>query len=539
MSARSLLLCALGSFLACSCSMPRPRAPARPPQASDFAAGIAALELTDPGSPAVLSTKLAYAQFLLSQSTEPCAPRLDLAQEQIGSVDANRATHVMFPGGWALIANLEYQQHLGRAACGSAADRRDELLAAIEAAHRAVGLYAKAFDYRSMVVMQFDAAVALRRLGEDAAALAALEKTLDFDREFGFRDDARENYKLLLTWRGEPAGAAAVRRLMQDFPHRRVTLKFGWHASDARITLERRRISLDGGRLVQSRATASFERRIAATPAGGFSVSYAHRLTGYDPGVWPSRPAGQKPPPYLFPPVPLPVVDFKVGATGEFQGVTDPKAFSARLIATTDRLIRARALKGDEAHSVAEAVLETAADLSPGMLEADTAQNYQLETAMWIGATLEQGVWYEVTAPLFLSGMSQFVVEQRIEFAFTQWVPCTAGTALRKCVELVIRAAPDEAALSHILEDIGGAPPNNLFVDYFDSTVARLVVDPATLLPYAREERIYWFASLGHSAKDAILESEHLLSTTTYDSRLTPLAPPSHHGRMVTWQDPQ
>jgi tetratricopeptide (TPR) repeat protein len=539
MSARSLILCALGSFLACSCSVPRPRASAPPPQASDFAAGIASLERTDPGSPAVLSTKLAYAQFLLSQSTEPCAPRLDLAQEQIGSVDANRSTQVMFPGGWALIANLEYQQHLGRAACGSAADRRDELLAAIEAAHRAVGLYAKAFDYRSMVVMQFDAAVALRRLGEDAAALAALEKTLDLDREFGFPDDARENYKLLLTWRGEPAGAAAVRRLMQDFPHRQVTLKFGWHASDARVTLERRRLTLDGGQTAHSHAAAAFRRRIAAAPAGGWSVSYTHRFTGYEPGVWPSE-LLPRTPPLVFPPTAVPAMDFKVSATGEFQGVTNPQAFATRLTATTDRLIRASTPPGDESQYAAkDALAKTAEDFSPGMLEADTAQNYQLETAMWIGATLDQGVWYEVTAPLSLSGMSQFVVEQRIEFAFTQWVPCTAGTALRKCVELVIRAAPDEAALSHILEDIGGAPPNNLFVDYFDSTVARLVVDPATLLPYAREERIYWFASLGHSAKDAVLESEHLLSTTTYDSRLTPLAPPSHHGRMVTWQDPQ
>jgi hypothetical protein len=39
---------------------------------------------------------------------------------------------------------------------------------------------------------------------------------------------------------------------------------------------------------------------------------------------------------------------------------------------------------------------------APGMLEAQTIENYQLETAMWIGATLEQGVWYEISAPLSL-----------------------------------------------------------------------------------------------------------------------------------------
>jgi hypothetical protein len=53
---------------------------------------------------------------------------------------------------------------------------------------------------------------------------------------------------------------------------------------------------------------------------------------------------------------------------------------------------------------------------------------------------------------------------------------------------------------------------------YAASTDARIVVDPATLLPYVREERIYWYASLGRSAADKILQSEHLLFTTRYDA---------------------
>jgi hypothetical protein len=516
MSARPLLFGALIGFLACSCSVPRPRGPVRPPEASDFEAAIARLQRADPASPAVLSTKLAFAQFLLSKAAGPCAQRLTLAQEQLGSVGASPQAHVMFPDGWALVADLEYQQHLGRASCASPGDRRDEWLAAVEAARRAVRLYRNEFEYHSMVIMQFDTAIALRRLGENAAALTALRQTLRMDREYGFADDARENFKLLLIWRGEPAGTEQVARLMQGFPLRRVTLKFGWHPSDARITLKESRVTFDGGQIAHSRAAAAFERHTGAAPAGGWSVTYSHRFSGYEPGVWPSDPGAQKRP-LVFPPAPLPTVDFKVSAGGEFVGVRNAKAFATRLTTWTDKLIRAGAPTGDRARDAADSVVGvTARDFSPGMLEADAAQNYQLETAMWVGATLEQGVWYEISAPMSLPGMSEFVVEQRIDFAFTRRLPCTAGAADRRCVEIVIRATPDPKSLAHVLEDLGGAPPNSLFADYFASTEVRIVTDPATLLPYAREERVYWYASIGNTTADAILESDHLLCTTRY-----------------------
>lgn len=516
MSARSLLLCALASLLASSCSAPRPRGPARAPQASDFEAAIARTGQTDPGSPAVLSEKLSYAQFLLGRDTSPCAQRVNLAQEQIGSVDASPEAHVMFPGGWALVADLEYRQHLARAACGAKANRRDELLAAVDSARRAAALYRKELDYRSMVIMEFDAAVARHRLGESAAALAALEQALDMDREYGFRKDAEDNYKLLLAWRGEPAGAANLARLMRDFPQRRASLKFGWHPSDAQVTLKSHREFLENGRIVSSRAGAAFERRIAALPAGGWSVSYAHRLARYEPGVWPSE-RGFEAQQLAFPAAVLPAVGFKVSAAGEFQGATDTDAFASRLSKQADKLIRAGAPAVHGAPSLAEDQVETASEvLSPGMLEANTAEDYQLETAMWIGATLEQGVWYETSAPLSLPGMPQLVVQSQIEFAFTRKVPCTAGAAVANCVEIVIRATPDPQALTHLLNDLGGAPPDNFFVDYFASTETRIVTDPATLLPYARDERVYSFISIGKDPGDTILESEHLVSTMRY-----------------------
>jgi hypothetical protein len=514
---RLLALCGGASFLACSCSTLPPRARTGGIQASDFKATIARIEQNDPASPALLNTQLAYGDYLLSAAPGPCANRIVLVQEQLGSVDASPKTRAMFPDGWARAADLEYRLHVARAACGSKADRRDDLLAAVAAARRAVELYRNEFDYRSMVIMQFDVAVALRHVGEKAAAMAALQAALDMDRQYGFRDDAEQNTKLLLTWRGESAGAAQVAGLMADFPKRQAILKFGWHATRAQVTFESRRVTLEDSQIVRSRGAAAFERHIAPSHGGGWSISYTDRLNQYEPGVWPSE-HGSQASQLKFPPATFPAVAFKVSAKGEFESVTDPTAFAARLIAKADKQIKAGAPSGKDAASLTSDAVATADfALSPGLLEAGTAENYQLETAMWIGARLEQGVWYEMTAPLSLPGLPEFVVEQRIEFAFTRMVPCTAGASSQQCVELVIHATPDKDALQDVLTDLAGT--EDPYFHYDASTAARIIVDPLTLLPYARDEKIYWYASVGKGTGQARLCSEHRVSTTTYGAQ--------------------
>lgn len=522
MRTRRLLFCALASLLACSCASVGPRTPADESPSQYFQRTIADLQRSDPGSPALLNVRLAYGDYLLSAAPGSCALRTVLAQEQLGSAAASPKARVLYPGGWASAADLEYRIQLARATCGGRSAHKDDLLAAVAAAHRAAEAYRDAFDYRAMVIMQFNAAVALHRLGEDAAAIAALESALDTDREYGFADDARDNYKLLLTWRRQPAGAAQVARLMQDFPKRRAVLKYDWHPADARITLEERRDCLEDGGIVRSRATAAYERHITATPRGGWSVSYTDRLTRYRPGVWPLRP-GSYPPQLFFPPLRLPATDFNVTATGELAELTHSTAFAARLTARANGIIKAGAPAGAVGRSAMNDALDAAANaLSPGMLEAATTETYQLETAMWIGATLEQGVWYRLSAPLALPGLSGIVLQQRVEFAFTRTVPCAAGQAAPRCVEIVMRATPDEQAVRGLLADIDSPLPGSRFRDYQASILVRIVVDPTTLLPYAREEWMYWYASLGKNSSDTILESDHVVSTTSYPASTLP-----------------
>lgn len=517
MSANRLLFCALISLLACSCSTPGSRESANVSPATYLPAAIAHIEQTNPGSPALLNARLAYGEFLLSGASGPCAQRLVLAQEQLGSVESSLEGRALFPDGWAHAADLEYRLHLARADCGGQADRRDDLLAAADAARRAVKLYRNTFDYRSMVVMQFDAAATLRRLGDSAGAIVALQAALGMDREYGFADDARQNYKLLLAWRGRPAGARQVAQLMRDFPKRQAILKFGWHAGDARVTLQNSRDCLDDGQIIHDRAVAAYERHVNADPGGGWDITYARRLTRYEPGVWPSGKTSAQTAELYFPPVRLPALDFKVSATGEFEGVTNSKTFSARLIARTNGLIKAGAPPDGVGHdTVTRAVAAAAIALSPGMLEATTSESYQLETAMWVGAKLEQGVWYQMSAPLILPGLSQVVLQQQIEFAFTRMVPCTADAAAQSCVEIVIHATPDKDALQDLGADLAGMIEGATFFDYDASIDGRIVVDPATLRSYEHEERVYWYASAGKTLDDQLLESDHLVSTTTY-----------------------
>jgi hypothetical protein len=463
-------------------------------------------------SPAGLTAQLKYAEFLLSGDANSCNDRLTRAQEQLGSVDASPNTRVMYPDGWATVADLEYRLHLAWAECDGGAHRDEQLRIAVSAARHAVQLYRDMFDYHSMVILQFDASVALHNLGDKAAAIASLEAALEMDREFGFAEDARENYKLWLTWKDQPAGETQVAALMQDFPKRQAALKFQWGPRDAQITLDSRRACLLERQVVSSHASAEFDRQIRGNDNGSWSVSYARRLTKYEPGVWPIM---QDPPQMAFPPVLIPEAGFEVGASGEFNLVTEPLVFAEQLAARTEELIRTSAPSGEHARDLMEvAVDKTPEDLAPGLLEAATAQNYQSETAMWIGATLDQGVWYEVSAPLSLPGIPRIVTQNRIEFAFTRMVPCSAGATQPTCVEIITRAAPEQEALDRLLADY-----NNQHVGRIDgyaaSITTRLVTDPATLLPFAHEKKVYWYATVGKA--DTVVQSEHTVSTTRYD----------------------
>ena len=127
---------------------------------------------------------------------------------------------------------------------------------------------------------------------------------------------------------------------------------------------------------------------------------------------------------------------------------------------------------------------------------------------MWIGATLKQGVGYELTVPLALPGITHVIVDHRLDFVFTREVPCASGSAAPDCVELVVRAAPLEQPLKEVLANF--QLPQGSALHYAAAMVMRLIVDPQTLRPYLRDTHRYWYVTVGKQRPDSLMmESDH------------------------------
>ena len=235
-------------------------------------------------------------------------------------------------------------------------------------------------------------------------------------------------------------------------------------------------------------------------------------VNGTYPGVWANERSNV--PQSVFSPALLQWPDFQVGEDGSFKGVVDVNGFSARRSAATEALIRERASADESVRRLeGHALHATKVAFAPQLIDAEVTQNYALQTGMWVGATLEQGVWYELSAPLSLPGAPQIVVTHRLEFAYTRQVACTSESTDRACVEIVIHATPDQEALAAAVQNFP-APADVL--QYTVTTYVRLVTDPETLLPHVRETRRYWYLALGDPSDEALFESERLVSSVRY-----------------------
>jgi hypothetical protein len=484
--------------------------------AKRFAADIDGFNALDPQSPDTLNARLAYARFLSKLEGGDCRAHLDEAQGQLDVATASRALAMVIPSGLALVGDIEYQLHLARASCGASASVRDqELHAALEAAQRAVYQYRDAFDAVSMVTMQFNVAVTYHDLGDAAAALAALRTTLDLDREYGFADDAEDNYQLLLQWNNEGADSEQIAAQMKDFPERSATLSFGWAESDSTLTWQSDISQLAGEDFSHFQASRTAQRHVRkrwdtwvvsheleqphvkfeALPAGeGLAQPLANSLAGMLAHFH----------------------DFRLRRNGDFeQGEADIRfAFRARAAAKAlARDLGALDLsKVDRSTPLTRRLAAAVGDeLLPAVLETQTAEDYNLEAGTWIGATLEQGVWYDMTASLLLPLAPRVFMTHKIQFTYSRSVPCVPGAAQLSCIEIVLRAVPDPDVLKADLDTL--ARHSHLARGHlprlWSVTTMRLVTDPATLRTYSRETRwhVYWSDGVS-GPEQSLFESE-------------------------------
>jgi len=129
-------------------------------------------------------------------------------------------------------------------------------------------------------------------------------------------------------------------------------------------------------------------------------------------------------------------------------------------------------------------------------IEALVAEAYSIETGTWIGASLDQGVWYDMRGPLSLPLEPGLFVTHQIEFAFTRQVPCTADSSDEACVEIVLRATPDPEDLERLLMNVSETMglSHKVALQLSSATYMRLVTEPRTLQFYESDIRrlSYW-----------------------------------------------
>ncbi|HEY2009442.1 MAG TPA: hypothetical protein VGH23_10665 [Rhizomicrobium sp.] len=508
---------AAAMLAACAPATQTPAASAPAIGADDFEAAIVRLEQRDPNAPQALNARLQYADFLVNATTGDCRTRLDTAQAQLDILAARPATRILLPLGAAKLADGAYKLHAARADCDATA-RTSELRKALDAARTAAHAYRGARDYQSAAIMQFNVAAALRALNDNQAALAALKTTIAMDAEFGFQDDARDNIRLLQHWQGEDESDATIAERMKDFPAPQpAAFKFAWAPSDAKEDIAVTETNLTGGKVVQSSGAISLNRHVRPDRLQGWAVSYDPAIASASLGDWPASNDILKPfTGYLMAIALLVTPPFRVDQTGEFEDVPNAMHFSTELTAnvsagfgtpTSDQKVLARNLR---------------AVLSPGYVETFAAEKYSLETATWAGATLQQGVWYQMSAPLSLPGLGlgEFLVTHNIAFSYARPVGCTPDDAARSCAEIIVHATPEPRDLrkAELQISTDNHLPDFDALHYWSSTELRLVVKPGTLAPYVSDMRRSWYIALDAAPKtNPMISSERLVTTTSYN----------------------
>ena len=366
--------------------------------------------------------------------------------------------------------------------------------------------------------MQFNVAATLRALGDSQAAITALEADIAMDRAFGFRNDARDNIRQLQQWRGEDESDAEIAELMKDFPAPQpVPFTFAWNESDAQENIAVTETNLVAGKVVESTGAITLNRHVRADHLDRWAVSYDPATANTSMGDWPSSANGilERFTGYMLAIALLETPSFTIEHTGDFDDVREFAKFSAALSAEVS------ARFGTPPPDTKALAQNLKTVLSPGYLETSAAEQYSLETATWAGAQLQQGVWYQMTAPLLLPGMGmgEFLVTHNIAFSYARAVPCTPDETAKTCAEIILHATPEPNDLQKARLAVSSDSHLTDFdaLHYWATTDLRLVIEPDTLVPHLSDTRRSWYIAVDGAPKiDTVIASERIVTTTTY-----------------------
>ena len=116
--------------------------------------------------------------------------------------------------------------------------------------------------------------------------------------------------------------------------------------------------------------------------------------------MWPREATGSGGPLGVFAPTLVQIPTFELTHDGDFEAVDDLAAFATTTTSDAQTAIRERAPPGPRTRTLLDEALHAAdTAFAPDVIENEVAENYELETAMWIGATLQQGMHYDLSPP--------------------------------------------------------------------------------------------------------------------------------------------
>lgn len=464
---------------------------------------IARASKIDQKHPDFLSAQLDYAQVLARNTGEDtCATRFPEAEAHFKIVRESPVAPLVLAGGRGRIPVVGYYLEMARSRCTTdAAQKTAALDAALKYAREGVAGYRAVFIYQPMVIMQFNVAQVLRDKGDQPQAIKELEAAIEMDRTFGMKADAEENFRTLKEWQGAQATDAEVATFIAGFAPRSATLKFGWKPTKVDATATFDNATYEGGAAKHTRFTMPMTGAIKAD-----KEDFLYEMKIGNPVIDQSNlgDAVEKKIVGLMARILSKLPAAEISKAGEFKGARDVEAFAQQMTKEIDAAL-AEALPATDPRFP---VLKEAVDqglrpyATPENLVRKISEDYSLETGIWGGATLEQNSWLQLPLTLSMNGTPQGIIEHQVEVVLARWLPCAAGRPADSCVELLLEAVPTREAVAEVAAKLAAAEQGKL--DYAAQTRMRLVVDPATLVPYQSEVLRYTYLALANKSQRAV-----------------------------------
>jgi hypothetical protein len=464
-----------------------------------------------------LAARLDLAQLLADNTRDDtCATRLAAAESHYEFARDSVVAPLVLTAARGRLPMVGYHVEAARARCtAAAAPKKAALESALALARESVAGYRALFMYEPMTIMQFNVAQAAFDLGDRTLAIKELQAAIELDRAFGFKADAEDNFRTLSRWQGKTPSDAEVAAFSTPFAPRSVTLKFGWKPARVESSATFDSATYEGASVKHTKFSLPITGTITAdkdvllyeTKVGEPKLDTASMGTEVEKKLV-----------ALMARVLAKVPAAEISTTGVFQAARDVDAFAQRLNAEIDSATAALVPADDPRFPAIKAAMDQ--ELKPSAtaenLFGKIQEGYSLETGIWTDATLEQNRWVSLPLTLAMNGTPQGFIEHTVKAAFARRLPCAAGQPADGCVELLIEAVPTPQAILDAATKLRDTGQGRL--DYVAATRLRLVVDPATLVPYENETLRYAYIALANKGQ-RVLKISSEQSTVTYRYR--------------------